>query len=206
MASLRTAVRRLSVLARYDAAIASGLKPDPEQRAAPAEHSRLHEQVTVYASTLGGTSGSCATGRRCVDATKIAGGSWRPRRRRRRRGGRRWSSGQPRRCSFSPPPAAQRRLLAGQQLRVGRSCASAELDGLSTEERRHPFWTSGLGSSWSSALRRRRHPTAEVGRRPPTPLPPARPTTCRRSRSRRSGRRRPRVSSSTAQWVPGRRC
>ena len=50
--ALRTAVRRLSVLARYDAAIAAGLKPDPVQRAAAAELARLHEQVNVYASTL----------------------------------------------------------------------------------------------------------------------------------------------------------
>ena len=52
--SLRVLARRLSVLARYDASIAAGrLKADPVQRAAAAELARLHEQVNVYASTLG---------------------------------------------------------------------------------------------------------------------------------------------------------
>ena len=69
----------------------------------------------------------------------------------------------------------------------GSSCASAELTASAPRSGATLFGREARSRARSSALRRRRHPTAEVGRRPPTPPPPARPTTCRRSRSRRWG-------------------
>ena len=76
----------------------------------------------------------------------------------------------------------RRQLRIGRQLRVGRA------DGLSTEERRHPFWTSGLGSK---LVKRAAPPPPPDGGSgppsahaaaagaandlPPLPLPPIRP-------------------------------
>ena len=190
MASLRTAVRRLSVLARYDAAIAAGLKPDPVQRAAAAELARLHEQVNVYASTLERYERELRDWKavrrrhedrqRQLEAEAAAAEARRP-------ALVKWAAAAMQR--FSPPPAAANEgCSSGGSCASGSSCASAELDGLSTEERRHPFWTSGLGSK---LVKRAAPPPPPDGGSgppsahaaaagaandlPPLPLPPIRP-------------------------------
>ena len=182
MASLRTAVRRLSVLARYDAAIAAGLKPDPVQRAAAVELARLHEQVNVYASTLSRYERELRDWkavrrrhedrRRQLEAEAAAAEARRP-------ALVKWAAAAMQR---SPPPPPPTKAASGG----GR--ASTANDGLSTEERRHPFWTSGLGSK---LLKRAAPPPPPDGGSgppsahaaaagaandlPPLPLPPIRP-------------------------------
>ena len=160
----------------------------PGAARAAAELARLHEQVNVYASTLSRYErelrdcGDASTPRRSPEAAGGRGGGG---------GGAEAGAGQVGSrgdAALLAAAAANEGCSSGASCASGGSCASAETDGLSTEERRRPFWTSGLGSKL--VKRAAPPPPPDGGRRPPSahaaaagaandlpplPLPPIRP-------------------------------